>query len=104
MAYVREKNGKYYLVESKRILGKVRQKHLAYLGESDTIKGRLDFLENREASLRGHIHRCLEIIENRSTCNTKLRKKAVKFLKMCEKDLEKVQGRFFKLSAVATSG
>jgi hypothetical protein len=43
MAFIRAKNingkMKYYLVESKREGKKVRQKVLAYLGESETIAG-----------------------------------------------------------------
>jgi hypothetical protein len=104
MAYVRKKGNKFYLVESKRILGKVCQKHLAYLGSSDTIQGRLDFLENREAGLRNHLNRCVGIIENREFYNTRMRKKAVKFIQMCEKDLAKVHKQLGKLEAVANGG
>jgi hypothetical protein len=61
MAFVRRKtiNGKdkFYLVENKRVDGKVRQKVLAYLGESDTVEGAIAELEDRIERFRFYAKR-----------------------------------------------
>lgn len=64
MAFIRRKtiNGKdkFYLVESKRIDGKVRQKVLAYLGESDTVESAIAEVEDQIVRRRGYLQRSLE--------------------------------------------
>lgn len=61
MAFVRRKtiNGKdkFYLVENKRVDGKVRQKVLCYLGESDTVEGAIAELGDRIERCKGFTQR-----------------------------------------------
>jgi hypothetical protein len=74
MAFIREKTSRgrkyFYLVESRRIGGKVRQKTLAYLGPADDIDATLDsaiaFAEREAAHHVAWANLCEAVAEKES--------------------------------------
>ena len=90
----------YYLVESYRSDGKVRQRTLAYLGKMDSVKGAMDLWEEELAALTKATQEALAWAEDPKRVSQK--SKFLEFADRFEKRCKRLRKQIEKIRSIGT--